>query len=342
MPRRLSLIFACLVVCCSSLIAQDEISLSRMLDSLQYGSEIPEDILKTKSLVLVMVPPKSTNPYIRGNWQKLAAEVQPGFKKAGIDAVVWHYIEDVYSGIESWRSFLQDFEKRGIENAVFVVQKNGKYRIVLTRINDDKLALIKAGQPAWQTEHSELPVALDNLYKAAANSSQERENLLILGVPEFGTMTNPISGRRGDYYDLNFSSEKLAVPVFADTAEINRVMSNYPYEYGFTDPDIEEDKKLRSQGYQYILHYVHTTGKEVKQMLGYDTTDSETAYVSEVVKNGEPRAKSYNINTPVYKFYIKHIYSGKVFVGKRWDAAPTWQEALTNYIDNLRNELVRD
>ena len=76
-------------------------------------------------------------------------------------------------------------------------------------------------------------------------------------------------------------------------------------------------------------------------MLEYPVTDTETDYVSEATKDGMPRVNSYHVNTPVYKFYIKHIYTGNVFLGKKWDAAPTWEEALNNYLDNLRNELVR-
>lgn len=325
---------------CYPLAAQDEVKITKTLDSLQYGPELPKEILQQKSVVLVKVPPKSTRPYIRGGWKKLAEQAQPGFKKAGIDAVAYYYIEDIYSGKESYMAFMEEFDKRDLKNIVFLIQENGINKIVLVKANS-KAQLIKAGQEAWKTENSDLAKALDNLYKAAANSSQKTENLLILEVPEFGEMVKPITGRRGEYYDLNFSSEKLAVPTFADTAQLSQVMVSYPYKYGFTDPD-KEEKKLRGDGYQYILYYVHTTGKEVKEMLGYSTTDSETAYVSEVVKDGQSSVNSYNVNTPVYKFYIKHIHSGNVFVGKKWDAAPTWQEALSNYIDNLRNELVRD
>ncbi|ELR69797.1 NTPase [Fulvivirga imtechensis AK7] len=322
-----------------SVQAQEEVNVAQILDSLQYGAELPSEILQTKSLVLVKVPPKSTQPYLRGSWKKLAEQAQPGFKRAGIDAVVYYYVEDIYSGKEPYLSFMEDFKKRGLENIIFLVQEAANYRIVLTKMNDGD-PLIKSGQQAWQTQHADLAMALNNLYKAAANSAQARENLLILEVPEFGTMTSPIKGRRGEYYDLNFSSERLAIVPFADTAQINQVMADYPYKYGFVDAN-KGDTKLRSDGYQYILYYVHTTGKEVKEMLGYNTTDTETAYVSEVVKDGQVRVNSYSIDIPVYKFYIKHIYSGNVFLGKKWDAAPTWQQALTNYIDNLRNELVR-
>jgi len=42
---------------------------------------------------------------------------------------------------------------------------------------------------------------------------------------------------------------------------------------------------------------------------------------------------------PVYKYYIKHIYSGDVYLGTGWDADETWQEALQNHMDNLLKAL---
>ena len=325
---------------CYPSFAQDDVKIIKKLDSLQYGAELPKDILQSKSVALVQLPPKSTDPAVRGDWKKLAELTQPGFKKAGVDVVTYYHIEDIYSGKESYLAFMEEFKKRELENVVFIVQEKGLFHIVLTKVNDET-QLIKAGQSAWQTKNADLSIALDNLYKAASSSPQDRSNLLILEVPEFGAMAKTIDGRRGEYYDLNFSSERLAVPVFADTAKISAVMADYPYRYGFVDPDLEE-KKVRADGHQYILYYVHSTGKAVKEMLEYPVTDTETAYVSEAVRDGKAKVNSYSINTPVYKFYIKHIYSGNVFLGKKWDAAPTWEQALSNYIDNLRTELIRD
>ena len=105
---------------------------------------------------------------------------------------------------------------------------------------------------------------------------------------------------------------------------------------------MEKLAKKRKQGYQYILYYVNAAAKSVKEILEYEISDSETDYVSEVIRDGKAEVQSLSVNAPVYKFYIKHIYSSNVFLGKRWDAASDWQMALDNYIYNLRNELVRN
>ncbi len=309
------------------------------LESLVESSSFPEQLLKTKTAVLYKVSPRPASAHIRGDWKSIAEKVQPYLQRAGIDGMIHYYLEDIFSGPETYENFLDHFDDRDVKNAVFILEDAGTYEVIVTDLQD-RQHLIKMGQPAWRKKGTDLGVILNDLYRAAANSGLEKENHLILGVPEFGEMLNPIKGRRNEFYDLNFSSETLAVPMFADTAEISAVMSNYPFRYDFIAEDVQE-KELRSKGFQYILYYVNSTGKSVKQMLGYKITEAETDYISEVVRDGQLTVHSNNIHTPVYKFYIKHIYSGNVFVGKKWDSSTQWQNALDYYIANLRNELVK-
>jgi hypothetical protein len=333
-------LFILFLVLVASLCYAQEKELFERLSSLSYTDQLPEKVLSSKTVVLIQTPLKRTRPEVRSDWTEIAEVAQPGFKKAGIDAVAYYYIDDLLSGSESYRSFLDAFDDRDLTHAAFLFFDGQSYKLILLKLTDRKF-LIGVGQPAWKSEGTDLTNMFENLYRIAANSRLEKTNLLIIESPQYGEMITLIKGRRSEFYDLNFSSEKLAVLPFADTAEIAAVMSAYPYKWGFVDPNIEE-KELRSKGYQYILYYTHATGKSVKEMLGYAKNDSETAYISEVVRNGASEISSYNINTPVYKFYVKHIFSQNVFIGKRWDAAPTWQKALDNYITNLRNELVRN
>ncbi len=309
------------------------------LASLNYSDQLPEEILSSKTVVFVKAPLKSQSPEIRANWSEIAEVAQPGFKKAGIDAVTYYYMDDFFSGYESYDAFLDALDARDLSHAAFLFYDGKSYQLILLKLKDRSF-LIANNQEAWKMEGADLKKILEDLYRVAANSNLKKTNLLIIGNPQYGDMVSIIKGRRSEFYDLNFSSEKLAVPQFADTAAIAEVMKNYPYKWGFVEPGFDE-KELRSKGYQYILYYTHSSGKAVKQILEYEISDNESAYVSEVVNDGASEISSYNINTQVYKFYVKHIYSENNFVGKRWDAAPTWQKALANYITNLRNELVR-
>jgi len=320
--------------------AQRGTNILETLDSLQYIDKLPEDLLASKTLVLVKVPFKTKSPEVRGDWKKVGEAIQPGFQKAGIDAVAYYYIDDVFSGPEAVNAFAKKFEERQLENVIFIIEENGNYEVVITKITD-KDNLILPGQEAWKISGDNLSKLGNDIYLKAASSGQERKNLLIIEVPIYGDMAKPIEARRGEYFDVNFSSETLAVPAFADTTLIDSVMSKYPYEYAIVNPKLSE-KELRSEGYQYVLYFVHTVGKNVKDILEYSTTDSETVYISEVTASDQKDAKvkSINVNTPVYKFYIKHIFSENIFLGTKWDADTTWQTSLDNYITNLKNQLI--
>jgi hypothetical protein len=49
--------------------------------------------------------------------------------------------------------------------------------------------------------------------------------------------------------------------------------------------------------------------------------------------------KNIAANTVVYKFYVRHIDSGNIFLGTKWDADTTWQDALKNFIGGFKAEL---
>jgi hypothetical protein len=55
--------------------------------------------------------------------------------------------------------------------------------------------------------------------------------------------------------------------------------------------------------------------------------------------NGEPQIKTIPIEVPVYKFYIKHLEYGNIFLGNKWDADQTWQVALANHLQLMRLDL---
>jgi hypothetical protein len=203
----------------------------------------------------------------------------------------------------------------------------------------DQNTLIARDKPIWSTSAPDLSTALNSLYRQCSNSGQELKNRLILENAIPGVLVSPIFGRRSEFYDLNLQGDKLAVLPFADTAKISQVMKFYPYKYDFVNPE-ESEREIRSDGFQFILHYVHTTGASVREILGYETEGE--SYTSTSIKNGDPYEVSYDRDLPVYKFYIKHIYSGNVFLGRAYDAAPTWEEALRLYIANLREELMRN
>lgn len=306
-------------------------------DSLAVSDALPDKLLSGKSLLIFKTQPDPKHPELRIDWMLLADEVQPYLQKSGIDAVAVYHIEDIASGPETEAAFMFRFNDRQITHVVLVEQTLAGYKIRIGKFS--KTTLIDSETPLWSTSSPELYNAGNNVYLAASASGQKLTNRLILNVPEEGRLVKPIRGRRSEFYDLNLEGDKVAIVPFADTADIRSVMEMYPYKYDFVDPSIPE-RKLRSDGYQFILYYVHSTGQAVRTMLEYPIDAAEDAYVSESYLESTPFARNYHKDRPVYKFYIKHIYSGNVFLGKKYDAADTWEEALQFYIANLREELL--
>ena len=315
-------------------MAQD-FSAREMIDRLNADGTVPDDIRSGKSLLLI----SCDSDLNCENWTNMAADAQSELADAGVDAVATYYFEDILSGVDPYRIFMEEFKDRQITHLVLINHSSQGYTINLTEFNEKEF--IAEGQKGWQTQSPELREALNQANRAVSNSGQRLRNFLILDQPEYGEMIDIFTGRRAEFYDLNFSSDKLAVYPFADTAVIREVMASYPYEYEIIDPSIQE-KELRSEGFEFVLYYVHTRAENTKKLLGYEVNDKETSFVSEAIMDNKPVLTSYPKDRHVYKFYIKHVYSGNIFLGKKWDASPEWDQALANYISLLRNDLLKN
>ncbi|HYE74728.1 MAG TPA: hypothetical protein VEF04_15420, partial [Blastocatellia bacterium] len=84
---------------------------------------------------------------------------------------------------------------------------------------------------------------------------------------------------------------------------------------------------------------VHTRSVVAKRVLGYDMTKAESAQVSVTYSEGQSQLKNIPSNTDVYKVYFKHIDSGNVFLGTKWDADLTLEQAIINQLRGLKVEL---
>jgi hypothetical protein len=134
----------------------------------------------------------------------------------------------------------------------------------------------------------------------------------------------------------------VAVPKFGDVvldAELEKLLTeNFPFKFKMTEPGTPE-KELRKQGMLYVLCFIHTRAKIAKELLGYTPGKSETAIVSVTYPEGQPVLKNIPANTSIFKVYFKHIDSGNIFLGNKWDADVTWQAALMNNIRGMKAEL---
>ena len=353
---------------------EEEINIAgfRFLD---YTADLPASLLDSRSAVLVSVPPKSRSTSERGDWKGLSTQMHQEFRKMGIDAVAYLNIEDVMSGMDATAAYSEFLNSRQIKNLILLSQVNLKIAgkeservvVVITPYNGKK-SFMSDGQQAWKDQDKDMEKVVKNLGRAVYRSKQEQKNFLITESPEFFTDVDILSKRRFPSFAVDLKIDKLAVPMYtkaeipankpggivnnnvekeiekynAKVAGSNNVlksaMQDYPFNYEMVAYD-GDDKKLYNQGFQYVLLNLNTTGYTVRELLDYEVDKSETDYITMKVKDGKTVLRTIPVNAPIYKFYVKHLVTGDVYLGTKWDADETIDEALKNYIQNFRDEL---
>lgn len=308
--------------------AQLSINEEVFFNRLKSASALPEKLLSTRSVVI----------YSPSLTSKELTEAQRSFQDTGIDAVAYFETDLLLASSDVSNALAFYFSQRDIINIVFLLKREGRYETFITGFNG-KSTFIEQSQLAWQENDQRLSELLRKIYRTA--SSLNRANHLINEYPETELPVHVISGRRSEFFAIDLKVDQLAVPRTGNELvdkELEMLFSNYPFKYQITEPGLSE-RELRQKGFFYVLCFIHTRGSVAKHILGYDTSKPETAYVSVTYPDGQPQLKNIPSETPVYKFYFKHIDSGNVFLGTKWDADVTWQQALKNHLMAFKAEL---
>ena len=298
-------------------------SINSLLSKLKPGETVPSELLASRSVVL--------HDYTFE--QEELETIQQSFQQTGIDAVVYYANDLLLSGKDVTPVLVNYFTEREIKYLIFFEKDASFYTMTIAPFNN-KIDFFDADQSVWRLKHNNLKEMLGYIYGTALNS-QKKKNFLINDIPEKGDVPPIIKGRRSDFFSLDMKVDKLAVPKFGNESmdrELDELLkANYTSAYVLADLNTDE-KELRKQGYSYVLCYVRTRNATAKQILGYDMTKSESALASVTYPNDAMQLKTIPSETPVYKFYLRHIDSGNVYLGTKWDADVTWQEALRNHV----------
>jgi hypothetical protein len=314
----------------SQAFAQVTINPKEWVEQLNLKGGLPEKLLSTRSVVF----------YTYTMTTKEVEDAQKAFQRMGVDALIYFELDKLMAGRDVTKTFAKYLEDRDISNVVFIEKGESDFRLSVTAFNK-KETVIDKQQNAWSVNNKVLTEALKELYRTAANQ-QKKQNLLINDVAELDLPINPILGKRNEFFASDLKVDPLSVPKTGD-AEIDKQLeaifvANYPLKFKLTEPGLTE-KELRKQGSLYILCYMYVRDGVAKRLLGYDMSKSESALVSVTYPNGQQQLKNIPSDTPVFKFYFKHIDSGNVFLGNKWDADLTWQQALLNQIKGMKAEL---
>lgn len=307
--------------------AQLPLNEEQFLARLQLGGPLPENLVKTKSVVFY---PYTMTP-------KELAAFQKGFQRCGIDAVVYYETDLVSAGRDAVVNLAGQLTKREIANIVYL-QKSDVYRIIITPYNS-KANFVDLNQPAWSIEHRALDFLMQRLFSTVANSMRN-ENLLVSDYPETGFSVHAINGNRNEFYAIDLRVDMLAVPKFGNEemdTQLAEMMKMYPYKFSLTEANLSE-AELRKQGYLYVLRFIHARNRVARNVLGYSLPKAQSAIASMTFVNDAQQLKNIPANEVVYKFYFKHIESDNVFLGTKWDADPSWQQALLNQLKGFKAE----
>jgi hypothetical protein len=317
------------MMCSSSLLAQITDSENSFVRQLKSGSPLPEKLLATRTAVF----------YTHTFSPKELGLMQESFQRSGIDAVVYFETDYLFASKDASNALSAYLNQREITNLIFFQKKDEGYACYIVEYNT-KPTLVEQNQYAWSGEDKHLSELLLKIYRTSANSLK-KTNMLIIDVPETGVVINPILGRRSDFFAIDLKVDPIAIPKSGnekEDKELEEIFAIYPFKYKLTEPGLSE-KELRKQGYYYVLALTKGRNKVLKQLLGYDMSKAETAHISVTYPNGQPVLKSYDADEVVFKFYIKHIDSQNVFLGTKWDADVTWQQALLNHLKAFKSEL---
>jgi hypothetical protein len=300
---------------------------------LLFSDVAPDGLLSSRSIVL----------YDNGLGYDELAEAQGAFQQIGIDAVLYFDIDKVQAGTEPARAYAAYLVSREISFLVLMDKSPDGYTIIFTKFNNSATFVDKQ-QAAWRVSSARLHELMMTVYRDSW-LTQKKANFLINDEPEMDINVPVITARRSELYPLDLKIDGLAIVKAGDPSvqsEVEGLLNSiypFPGKYKFVDSIPENEKDLKRQGVQYVMHYVHCRGKTAKDLLGYDVTRGESAYGSLTFPNGVPQLKTIPVETPVYKFYIKHIESGNVFLGTKWDSDESQVQAMKNYIMAYKSEM---
>lgn len=339
------------------------------LKNFDIQPHLPKYLLSRKSVVFIAVPRAANNPNIRADWKKLATEVHRGLKRMKVDAIAYYQIDDLFGSSDANLSYSKEMKKREVKYVILVEQSASNslgvssYKITVTGFNK-KNTFVSDGQKAWQNEGPDLQVVLNGMRKEIVKAEMKLGNYLIPDTPEFFTDTKILKGRRIPTYAKDLKVDMLIVPKFQyyhiedstklDEAAIQKVvdynqsidiknqklasiMATYPWKFEYSESS--DDEAIYRQGYQYVLLPIEGSGKTVKELLNFEVNAYETAYVTIKYTEIGTTLLRLPVDAVVTKYYVKHVHTHDVYVGSKWDADLTWEEALENFIYHLKESV---
>ena len=300
------------------------------LSRLTLEEKVPTDLLARKSLLLFdeTVTPADLR------------QVQRGFQKTGIDAVIHYPLQLALSAEEITKQFTEYMVKREIRFLIFFHKKGSLFEFVFVPFNG-KGGWVTDGHSAWQVVGSSLNDMLQSIYRTTA-ATQKKKNFLISEEPETFVPLRPVSTERSEFFAVSLKNDAVAVIRTGNASFDQRLEAllkeKYPFKVQYFPPGTGTDQ-LRSKGCFYTLRQIHASASEAMRLLGYSVSASAKTVTTYSFSNGKQGPREIGTETVVWKFYVRHIDSGNIFLGLKWDADEDMTRAMENYVQGFQTSL---
>lgn len=328
---------------CFSVALQAQSDIDQYLNKLGLNQALypPQDILKTKSLVLLSVPMDEAP----SEWQEILDEMQTFFSGVGVDAVAYLEVDKFDVALNEPQQFPDFINKRGIENLIILSSENveGPFFIAMTQFNNQESMYAK-GASAFARLATDLTPVWDELGTYFKTGQFQRTNLLVNETPEFfypsvqpGIVARSIPPQVTEFkiamkpidvskyddlpvfkiqYNNLFASDSLFQAIDRQNQRFQSLSTDSTNTMGVVSLT-DDDATLRRAGFIY----------ELKMLKAKESTLNEWIPLPDKQKPSEK---------VVYKFYLDDLRTNTIFIGSEWDASENWFDALNAFVAQIR------
>ena len=318
----------CLVFLISTATSQAQTDLNEQLAQLTISAELPEGIQSNRSIVFLKTDLSTELATPKGR-DMLAKKFHQPLAEMHIDPVAYFRWQDLVAGYDASNSYMEAIASREVSQIIVLQVVDSNHEIFIVPAGHDK-GLFDTSQSTWHASSPSLEGVVDILALAVRRADLEISNFLIAGTPEVFIDTDIFKKNRFESFQPDLKLDKLAAPLFSgldpeniedqEDLELKALLeTQYPFSFDLVSKEMSEDL-MKKAGFQYVLRYLHGEESTLLTLLDYQDQSEDPLKLS-------------------YKFYIKHLISGDIYLGESWDSRSSWQSALSIHLSNMRREL---
>lgn len=296
---------------------------SELVRQLSLEEKVPDGLLAQKSMVLHSESVSSSD----------LEQLQSGFQRAGIDAVMHYPAALAFASSEITHQVIEYMVKREIRFLILVQRNDNLLQLVFTPFSGTS-AWITPGHSSWQVNGASLPDMMQSIWRVTS-ASQKKKNLLINDTPETYIPLQPVFRERSEIFAFKLNSEQLAVIRTGDDTidrDLEAVLQElFPSKIKYFDAGTSL-KEAKAAKCTFVLRNMHTYATEAMRLMGYASPKTAHSVTTISFSNGEATPRTMPAQTVVWKFYIQQIEGGAAFLGNRWEAEESATQSLRNHL----------